>query len=426
MGNFRHTGPVSDATPAARVTYREVLAVREFRAILISQGLSIIGDQVARIAVALLVYDKTGSAFAASGTYAIGYLTWLCGGPVLSALADRYTRLTVMVTCDLARAALVAVLIIPDLALWSIFGLLMLVGLLSPPFDSARSATLPDVLHGDQYVVGNGLINVVVQTGQVAGFLAGGALVATVGVQRALLFDVATFLVSAGALLFAVHQRPTLRRVDSTTTLLQETREGFGIVRRSRELRSLLAFALLGMATVIAPEGLAVSLSDELGGGAAAAGALTASIPLGFVLGSVAVLRVPSHRRAGLLTPLCVLSAVPLLATPITDDIRIVFALWTVAGVGSAMQLITNAAYLQAAPAEARGRVFGVAAASLMGIQGVTLLASGGLAEVVSPSLSVAAAAAAALIALPLVRRTSPSRQCAAQGIAADARGSQE
>jgi len=93
------------------VTYRQVLAVREFRAIAVSQGLSILGDQVARIAVALLVYARSHSALATAATYACSYLPGLLGGPLLSALADRYRRRTIMAVCDVARTILVLLLV---------------------------------------------------------------------------------------------------------------------------------------------------------------------------------------------------------------------------------------------------------------------------------------------------------------------------
>src|SRR5688500_5539441 len=124
--HFRHTAPVT----SPRVGYREVLAVREFRGLLVRRGLSVVGDQIARIAVALLVLERSGSPFAAAATYACSYLTWLIGGPLLSALPDRYPRRRVIVVSDLARAVLVACLAVPGIPLWLLFAVLVVVGLL--------------------------------------------------------------------------------------------------------------------------------------------------------------------------------------------------------------------------------------------------------------------------------------------------------
>jgi MFS family permease len=407
-----NTAPVIAASPG-RVTYRQVLAVREFRALLLADGLSVVGDQVTRLAVALLVLERSGSPFAAAATYAVSYLTWLLGGPVLSALPDRYPRRRVMVTCDLARMVLVALLALPDLPLWALFAVLVVVGLLAPPFDSARSALLADLLQGEQYVVGNALGNAVNQAGQVAGFIAGGALVLALGARGALLADAATFAVSAAVLVLLVRARalPSVEG-EGPTSLRAEAVAGVRLVAGSRRLRSLLAWGVLSACAVIAPEGLAVAITREQGGGALAAGLLTAAVPAGFLLGSAALLRVPVDRRERLFPVLMLVACVPLLLTPFLDNLAVIAALWVVAGTGNALQLIANAAYVQAVPAHLRGRAFGVAGSALMAIQGVSLLAAGALAEVTDPRVPVAVGALVALIAVPALRRarSSPSR----------------
>ncbi|MCW2715690.1 MAG: transporter, partial [Frankiales bacterium] len=193
--------------PPARARYRDVLGQREFRTLFAAGGLSVTGDQLARIAVALLVFERSGSALAASATYACSYLTWLLGGPVLSALSDRHSWRRLMISVDLVRTLLVIVLVIPGLPLWLVFLVLGGVGLLSPPFEAARSALLADVLEGDAYVVGNALNQTINQAAQVAGFLVGGALVAMVGTEGALLVNAATFGVSALLLAAGVRER---------------------------------------------------------------------------------------------------------------------------------------------------------------------------------------------------------------------------
>ena len=187
--------------------YTAVLRDREFRAVLVADGLSTVGDQVARIAVALLVLERSGSAFAASATYACSYLTWLLGGPFLTAMADRYPRRRVMLVCDLLRMALIASLAVPGTPLSAVFSVLVLVGLLAPPFDAARSSLCADLLTGERYVVGNALTNAVSQAGQLLGFVGGGALVVALGVEGALLTDALTFGLSAALLVTRVRER---------------------------------------------------------------------------------------------------------------------------------------------------------------------------------------------------------------------------
>ncbi|MCU1590004.1 MAG: major facilitator superfamily 1 [Frankiales bacterium] len=394
-----------------RVRYRDVLGVAEFRALLGCEALSVLGDQVARVAVALLVYARTGSALAAAATFAVSYLTWLVGGPLLSTFADRYPRRSVMVVCDAARALVFAGLAFSGGTTAIVLGLLVAGTLFAPPFESARSALLADVLPTDAYAAGNGLINAVAQGGQAAGFLLGGALVASVGSRNALLADAGTFLLSAVALRVLLRDRPLGRTTAAMPSVLADMAEGLALVRRTPLLRWLLATALLSAAMVTAPEGLAVPIARGHHGGAFAAGVLTAALPVGFVLGSFVVLRLPEGRRLRLLPALSLVSGLPLLCTPLMPGVAATAALWAAAGAGASLQVVANAAYVQAAPVALRGRAFGIASTLLLGTQGLVYLLAGAVAEVVAPATVVAVLAGAGLLLLPAVTRLSHPRQ---------------
>lgn len=404
---------------AGGTSYRAVLRDREFRALLVSDGLSTLGDQVARIAIALLVLERSGSALAASATYALSYLTWMVGGPLLSAVSDRYPRRRVMVLCDLARALLIALLALPGLPLWAVFAVLTVSGLLAPPNDAARSALLADLLDGERYVVANALNNVVGQAGQVLGFVLGGALVLGLGVRGALLVDALTFLLSALLLQLLVRER-TVERLAAGASALGEAAAGVRLVMGDRRLRSLLGWGVLTACSIIATEGLAVAAVDEQDGSALLAGVLTAAAPVGFLLGSWLVLKVPPERRERLFPWLVLSSCLLLLLSPLVDDLRVLAVLWTLAGVGNALQLIANSSFVQAVPAHLRGRAFGFAGSVLFATQGVVLLAAGALAEAVGAREAVALAALASALLVPLLVAAGP--RVHAQGLAPSGR----
>ena len=406
---------MSDAAKG-RVTYGEVLRVPEFRALFVSQALSLTGDQIARIAIALLVFDRTGSAFAASATYGCSYLTWLIGGPVLSVLADRRRRRQIMIVTDVARGVLMALLLLPTPPMWLVFGVLILVGLLAPPFESARSAILPDILEGERYVAANTLMNTMLQGAQVGGFFFGGVLVAVASVRGAIALDVATFVVSAVVIAAAVRDRPAVTQ--STTRFVADLRSGFTFVAREPLLRGLLAYGALASIAGIVPEGLAVAVAKESGGGAVAAGVLTASLPLGYVLASTMMLRVSAPRRMQLMRPLVALLCIPLLATPLITETALTAAVWVVAGLGTSVQLIASVTYVAATPAQYRGRAFGIASTVLMLTQGTALLVSGALADALGSRNVVAATAAIVLAVLFVMRITLPGDQGKVQGTA--------
>jgi MFS family permease len=410
---------VTDVAPGA--SYGSVLRDREFRAVFLSDAVSVVGDQVARIAVALLVYERTGSPLAASATYACTYLSWLLGGPVLSAIADRLPRRRVIVTTDLARAVLVGLLVLPGLPTAVLFAVLVAVGLLSPPFEAARSALMADILEGDRYVVGNALIGTTGQAGQVGGFVVGGALVAALGTRGALLVDAVTFAVSALLFVGLVRDRP-LDRAPVREPALSALTTGVRVVLRAPELRALVAWGALSAAVTIPPEGLAVAVAGDLHGGSFSAGVLTATVPAGFVVGSWLLLRQPADRRRALFPWLVAGSAALLALSPWLHAIWQVAVVWTVAGAGTALQTVANSSFVQAVPRELRGRAFGVAATVLMAVQGLALLVAGAAAERLGARGAVCAVALAGLVVLAVARAAGTIRQPGATAVAGASR----
>src|SRR4051812_47710245 len=141
---------------ARAVGFRDVLAVTEFRALFSAQLVSVTGDQLARVALSILVYDRTNSPGWAALTYALTFLPDLVGGPLLSGLADRHPPRTVMVLADVLRALAVAVMAAPGLPLPAGGGLLVGVPLFNPGWDSARAAVLPPGVPGGTVLPGGG------------------------------------------------------------------------------------------------------------------------------------------------------------------------------------------------------------------------------------------------------------------------------
>ena len=90
------------ANEQAATTFRDVFAVPEFRALWGAQLLSVIGDQLARVALTVLVYDRTRSALLAAITFVASIVPTFVGGVTLAWLADRYPRLWRRIALELA------------------------------------------------------------------------------------------------------------------------------------------------------------------------------------------------------------------------------------------------------------------------------------------------------------------------------------
>jgi MFS family permease len=383
-----------------RARWRDVFGHAEFRALFLAGVLSVAGDQLARVALSVLVFDRTSSAGLTALTYALTYVPDLVFGPLLAGIADRYPRRTVMIVTDVARAILVAGMAIQALPLLVVILLLLALQAFGSPFNAARGATLPAVLPGDHYVLGKAANDMVVQFSQVLGFGFGGAVVVAVGTSGGLLLDAATFVLSALLITFGVHRRPapTTGTDEPSGSYLRDLTSGIALVARTPKLRTLVLLATIA-GFYVTVEGLAVPYAHEIGTGTTAAGFLLAASPAGAVVGMWLITTLRPEFRLRLLAPLAVLACVPLIFCFVAPDLPTTIALWAVSGLASAYHLPASAAFVQAVPDAQRGQAFGVASTALKGSQGVGILLAGLLADQWAPSVSLGIMGAAGAIA---------------------------
>jgi predicted MFS family arabinose efflux permease len=382
----RHRRPAEQ-----QASYREVFAVREFRALFIAQNLSYAGDQFAQVAIALLVYDRTGSAFLTGLAYALTYLPPIIGGPLLSGLADRLPRRLIMIVCDLVRALLVAGMAVPRVPFTTLCGLLFFTVLLGPPFTSARAALMPEVLPGDKFVLGSAIGNISYQASQILGFVAGAAVVAALDPSRTLGLDAATFVLSAGIVGIWVKRRPAPEREEGDrSSLWRAMWSGAALVFRTPMLRSLMMFGWLA-GFYILPEGLAAPYVHALGGTTLDVGLLMAAMPIGTVVGAFAFGRLfPPSSRVRVMGWMAMLTCAPLVACAAHPPLWVVLAMFALSGVGGAYQLVAASAFVVSVPNARRAGIMGLAQSGLLAAQGVGILIGGAAAQAIGPQMVVA------------------------------------
>jgi MFS family permease len=387
-------------TEATKATFAQVFAVGEFRALWLAQLLSVAGDQLARVAMTVLVYDRTRSALLTAITYALTYLPWIVGGIALSGLADRLPRRQVMITCDVARMVLVVVMVAVSLdssaaALWTMVALLFFVTLLDSPFKSARSALVADILTGERYVIGTTLTQITFQVGTVLGFALGGVVVAVLGTRVALLADAATFAASALLLLFWVQKRPAAASRDPAgqrPSPWADMAAGIRLVFGDPTLRTLVLFGWL-VTFYVVPMGLAAPYAAGFHGVplAVGAGLVFAALPFGTAVGTFVLGRMVSpDRRRHWMGPMAVGSCAVLMLCWTQPGTVASLAIFAIAGALAGFQLPANAAFVAAVPAQRRGQAFGLANGGMQVAQGLWFVAAGALAEALTPATTIA------------------------------------
>jgi MFS family permease len=392
---------------AADPSFRAALRVREFRLVWLAGVQSNAGDQLARIAIVLLVYAHSGSATISALTYALTFLPALAGGVLLSGLADRYPRRQVMVTCDLIRLVLLGALALAGSSTLLIDLLLVLLVLAGSPFSAASVAVLPEVLPARNYVAGVSLGMISGQLAQLFGFAAGGACVAWLGTRNTFLLDAATFAVSAGLIRYGLAHRAA-PAVEAATdaqpgSMLDRLVAGAQVVYRDRLLRWLLMLAWLPV-FFIAPEAIAPAYARSLGGGATATGLLMAAMPAGTALGVWSYARRGSdEQRARAVPYLAAAAAGCLLVGWLSPNLAVSLLLWFGCGFFAAYSISVTTRFVRRTPVELRGQVVGLGSSGLIAMQGVGSVLAGLVATAWSPAAAVGVSGLAGVVSVLLL-----------------------
>lgn len=382
-------GPSPDS---GRATFGQVFAIGEFRALWAAQVLSIAGDQLARVALTLLVYNQTHSALLAAVTFAASVVPSFIGGIWLSGLADRLPRRQVMIVCDVLRAGLVGIMALSGIPIAILVCLLFLVTLIGAPFSAARAAIYPDILPQDRYVLGQAVTLTTVQFAQVLGFATGGVIVGFFGVRTSLVIDAATFLASALITRLWVRRRAAMRlKADPRYAAASGLRGGLRLVFGNGSLRTPMLLGWLA-AFYNAPEGIAAPLSRSLGGGAVGVGMLLAALALGASIGAITFSRfVMPAQRVRWMGPLATSACAVLTLFLFHPPLPVALLILAFSGLFDSYQVAASAAFVTATPQEQRSQAFGIAQGGMSLGQGAAMVLAGAAAQHYPPDLVVAA-----------------------------------
>jgi MFS family permease len=387
-----------------------------FRLLFAGQAISVFGDRVVMVAIPFAVLGVHGAGPAdvgivlAAGALALAVMV-LVGG----VWADRLPRRATMLASDLIRCIVQAVagtlLLTGHGSVAMLVAVQLAYGGADAFFRPASLALLPELLPEGQLQPANALMGLSSNISMVVGPAVAGVLVATVGAGGALVFDAATFAVSALSLAALRVPRPVAR--GSRSSFRSELRAGFAEVRqRSWVWSTILTFGVYHAFVLPALFVLGPLYAELHRDGASSWGLISAGFGVGAVAGSVVALRwrprVPGVVIAGSLLVASSQAAIVILRLPTLG----VAALECVTGVMVALAFtVWETALQRHIPMAAQARVSSFDYLGSLTLMPVGYVVIGALvASVGIRPLGIAAsiagwAAAAALLAAPGVRQ---------------------
>jgi MFS family permease len=391
-----------------------------------------LGNWVGEIALAVLVYDETGSPLATAGLFlGMVFLPSLIGQGVIARLEVIGTR-TVLPFLFLGEAvAFVALAATADnFALALVIALAIVDGTLAIAARTfARASAAAVLTPSGELREGNAIINVGFTVASAAGPALAGIVVAALGVQTALLIDAASFVVVAAALALS---RAIPQVKGEPQAWAGRLREGLAYVRSRKVLFRLLSMQALAFVffTLVLPIEI-VYAKETLDAGDSGYGALLSSWGAGMVVGSIVF--VAAARSVSLPLQLAASTAMigcAYLGMAGAQSIVAACAAAAVGGIGNGVQWVALMSAVQELTASRyQARVVGLLESIGRVMPGVGFILGGAIAALVDPRASFVAAGAGALtvlvLAVLLLRDTDWTPEAephiAAEGAVADA-----
>jgi predicted MFS family arabinose efflux permease len=184
----------------------DLMRQRNFRLLWIGETVSGAGNSMAGIGVPLLAVTVLhASAFAVAALTAAAYLPWLVIGLPAGAWVDRRPARPLMIGCDVISALLYASL---PAAAWAgllsmgqVVAVALLAGMVNVVFATAYQVCLPSLVTAAELVEGNARLQGGASVAAIGGRAAAGLAAQVLGAATALLFNAASFVVSAVCLL---------------------------------------------------------------------------------------------------------------------------------------------------------------------------------------------------------------------------------
>ncbi len=377
------------------------LRIADFRRLWLGQVVSVVGDKIHTIAMAVMVYAVTGSMLHMGVMLGVTILPAALFGLPAGVYIDRWDRRTTMMFADVVRAALV--LLIPvsvAVGIWWAYVVAFAVSTVSLFFIPAKRSLIPDIVGPNQLMAANSLDNASEAIAEIAGLALGAAIVSTIGYSWAFTVDSLTFLVSAGSIWLIRYRKPVDPLFAEEHDFVAETFEGVHAIWISDVLRPLSAVYVASATFAAASIAVCYALAlERFGAGATGIAMLDGASAAGMLAGAVVIGRAgPGRAGAKFLAGMAlfgfVFSMVALATTIWTAMALIAFA-----GIANMFFFIPATTLFQTHAADAvRGRVMaanttGTRIAMVLGI-----MAAGAVADSVPIDLVILTIGGAALL----------------------------
>ncbi|MFF3986486.1 MFS transporter [Streptomyces sp. NPDC001797] len=370
-------------------SYQSLFRTPEFTPLFLGAAAQTAAGTVGGLALGTLVYRTTGSPLLSALSMFGPSLAQVLGATLMLSGADRLPPRATLAAISLAFAVATAGLALPGLPAGALLAVVLLLGLVASLGGGVRWGLLNEILDKDGYLPGRSLFNMMSGLVQIAGYAAGGALLAAVSPRTCLLLAAVLYLTAAVAFRLGLTARPPRAAGRPSVAATWRTN---ALLWSSRPRRLTYLGLWLPNGLVVGCESLYVSYAPE------SAGTLFACAALGMLAGDVTVGRLlPPAVRTRMATPLLLLLATPYLVFLLHPPLLLAAGCATVASVGFGASLVQQERLMKLTPDELSGHALGLHSAGMLTLQGLSATLAGSGAQLTSPATAMTLMALASL-----------------------------
>ncbi|WP_221352270.1 MFS transporter [Streptomyces beigongshangae] len=382
-------------------TYRSLFRTTEFTPLFLASSAQVAAHTMSGLALGTLVYRATGSPLLSALSMFGPSLVQVLGATTLLSAADRLPPRATMTATALVFAAGTALLALPA-PLWTLFALVLVLGLVASLGGGVRWGLLNEILPKDAYIVGRSVFNMANGVTQIAGYATGGVLIALLSPRGTLLTAAALYATAAAVARYGLTRRPP--RAAGRPSVRATWRTNRTLLAAGPRRHLYLALWLPN-GLVVGCESLYVPYAPDH------AGLLFACAALGMLTGDVAVARFAGPAlRPRLGVPLLLLLAAPYLFFVLHPGPPLAAALAALASVGFGASLLQQERLMALTPPELAGHALGLHSSGMLATQGLAAALAGATAQLTSPATATTImAAASTAVTLALARGLRPT-----------------
>lgn len=326
-----------------------ILKNRSFLAVWLGNGASELGGAFGTFCNSILIFQLTGSGLALGSMWVLYYVPSLLVQLWIGPFIDRWSRKKILVFSQWMRASLflllLGILFMNELEVWYIYGIQIVIGLITPLYVPANQALLPTLVSKEVLQQANAYLD---GTMRLMSFLApvlAGIIIEAAGVRETLIFTSLLLFTSGLTLCFVSEEKDDVR---FRVSWVAELKEGYSTFFHNPVLLWLgifLGFVQFGVGVTLVTT--LPYITSELKGSYAHYGYFMAGFPMGYIVGALIATKIPKVNLQRLMLGALFMGGTTFIALYFINSIPLAILTESIGGIVMAIFSIHNLTLFQ-------------------------------------------------------------------------------